>query len=86
MSVGFKGIFSIQRTNDNYPGLNLGSGSHNSVTILGFNHDFASRPSDWTFQPSKEFRVGLQGLLGVEFGWNSDLFTQTLNYDKACGY
>jgi RHS repeat-associated protein len=58
MSVGFKGIFSIQRTNDNYPGLNLGSGSHNSVTILGFNHDFASRPSDWTFQPSKEFRVG----------------------------
>lgn len=81
--IGFKGVLSIQRTSDT---TNLGGPicCTNSITILGFNKDLSS--GEWKFQPSKEFKFGLQALFGLEFGWDSDKYTQAVNQNRACGY
>jgi RHS repeat-associated protein len=86
--LGFKGLLSIQRTSDT---ANL-EGSiccQNSITILGFKKDLATdffSTRGWTFNPSKEFKLGLQGGLGFEVGWNSDKYKQAVNHNRFCGY
>ena len=82
-SVGFKGLVSIQRVNDNA----WASGGRGSFTVLGFKHSFnTSLLSGWKFQPGKEFKFGVQALVGAEIGWNSDKFKKVVNDNYACGY
>jgi hypothetical protein len=87
VELGFKGLLSVQGTKDNaWAG---GPPQSWSATVLGFNKDLSTpllSSSGWKFQPSKEFRAGLQALVGVEFGWNSEKFKQQVNQNRACGY
>jgi len=81
--LGFKGLFSIQRSKDNASASGPLS-YQDSISVLGFNYNLQS--GKWKFQPSKEFKVGFQALLGVEFGLNTDRYRQTVNQNRACGY
>lgn len=86
VELGFKDLLSVQGTRDNA----YSSGSLSwSATILGFNKDLSTpllSRSGWSFQPAKEFRLGVQALVGVEFGLNTDKYQQTVNHNRACGY
>jgi hypothetical protein len=86
VELGIKGFLSLQGKRDNaYSSAPLSW----SVTVLGFNKDLKTRllsSSGWSFQPFKEFRAGIQAIVGVEFGWNSDKFRQQVNRNIACGY
>lgn len=86
VELGFKDILSVQGTRDNA----WASGPLSwSATVVGFNKDLNTpllSSSGWKFQPFKEFRFGLQALLGVEFGLNTDRYKQTVNQNAACGY
>jgi hypothetical protein len=79
VDLGFKGLLSLQGKRDNAWASNPLSWS---FTILGFNHS----SSGWSFQPSKEFKLGLQAIVGFEIGWNSDKFKAQVDRNIACGY
>ena len=84
-TVGYKGLLSFQRKYDSPT-----ASPDDSFTIFGFHKDLGKTPwfslSGWTFQPSKEFKIGAQALLGGEIGWNSDKVAETAKHNQECGY